>query len=110
MPLHVSRIRAICFDVDGTLSDTDDVLLEKVARFLVPFHFLFPKMEVTSKAYIVLSQVDFFQIWVFGVLAFGLAAIFKINVRKALFLSYTLWFLKALFNSAISILFLSFVQ
>jgi HAD superfamily hydrolase (TIGR01509 family) len=50
MPLHVSRIRAICFDVDGTLSDTDDVLLEKVARYLVPFHFLFPKMEVTHAA------------------------------------------------------------
>jgi len=27
MPLQVSRIRAICFDVDGTLSDTDDVMV-----------------------------------------------------------------------------------
>ncbi|MEW6094825.1 MAG: HAD family hydrolase [Chloroflexota bacterium] len=50
MPLHVSRIRAICFDVDGTLSDTDDVLLEKITRFLAPFHFLFPKMEVAHAA------------------------------------------------------------
>jgi len=70
----------------------------------------FPKMEVTSKAYIVLSQVDFFQIWMFGVLAFGLAAVFKISVRKALFLSYAIWFLKALFNIAITIFGLSFVQ
>ena len=43
MPLHVSRIRAICFDVDGTLSDTDDVLQERMARLLKPFGFLFPK-------------------------------------------------------------------
>ncbi len=50
MPLHVSRIRAICFDVDGTLSDTDDVLLEKIARLVAPFHFLFPKKEVTHAA------------------------------------------------------------
>jgi len=27
MPLQVSRIHAICFDVDGTLSDTDDVMV-----------------------------------------------------------------------------------
>ncbi len=50
MPLHVSRIRAICFDVDGTLSDTDDVLLEKIARLIKPFSFLFPKMEVIHAA------------------------------------------------------------
>ena len=30
MPLHVSRIRAICFDVDGTLSDTDDVMVAQL--------------------------------------------------------------------------------
>ena len=71
---------------------------------------LFPKMEVTSKAYVVLGQVDLFQIWMFGVLAFGLAAVFKINVRKALFLSYTIWFLKALFNIAVTLLFMSFVR
>src|SRR5512137_655760 len=46
MPLHVSRIRAICFDVDGTLSDTDDIMQERIARLLKPFHFLFPKRDV----------------------------------------------------------------
>ena len=30
MPLQVSRIRAICFDVDGTLSDTDDVMVAQL--------------------------------------------------------------------------------
>ncbi len=41
MPLHVSRIRAICFDVDGTLSDTDDVFVQKLERILHPLRFLF---------------------------------------------------------------------
>jgi hypothetical protein len=70
----------------------------------------FPKMEITSTPYIVLSQFDFFQIWVFGVLAFGLSAIFKINIRKALFLSYTVWFLKALFNIGFTLFGLSFIR
>ncbi|MCK7518598.1 MAG: hypothetical protein MZV64_13200 [Ignavibacteriales bacterium] len=59
---------------------------------------LFPNLEVTSTPYIVLAQVDLFQLWMFGVLAFGLAAIFKISAKKALILSYGLWFLKALVN------------
>jgi HAD superfamily hydrolase (TIGR01549 family) len=39
--LQVSRIRAICFDVDGTLSDTDDVMVAQLSELLEPFHFLF---------------------------------------------------------------------
>ncbi|MFA5874846.1 MAG: hypothetical protein WC832_12885 [Anaerolineales bacterium] len=50
MPLHISRIRAICFDVDGTLSDTDDEMVEKFARLLKPFHFLSPKQETARLA------------------------------------------------------------
>lgn len=34
MPLDLPRIRALCFDVDGTLSDTDDMYVKKVARYL----------------------------------------------------------------------------
>jgi HAD superfamily hydrolase (TIGR01509 family) len=42
MPLEISRIRALCFDVDGTLSDTDDLYAQKVARFLPRFLFRDP--------------------------------------------------------------------
>ena len=45
MPLHVSRIRAVCFDIDGTLSDTDDLMVARFTRFLHPFHFLFPRQD-----------------------------------------------------------------
>jgi N-acetyl-D-muramate 6-phosphate phosphatase len=42
MPLDISRIRALCFDVDGTLSDTDDLYAQKVTRFLPRFLFRDP--------------------------------------------------------------------
>jgi HAD superfamily hydrolase (TIGR01549 family) len=34
MPLDISRIKALCFDVDGTLSDTDDYYAQKIAKYL----------------------------------------------------------------------------
>lgn len=42
MSLELSRIRALCFDVDGTLSDTDDLYAQKVQRFLPRFLFRDP--------------------------------------------------------------------
>ena len=43
MPLDLRRIQALCFDVDGTLSDTDDVYVKKVVRFLPPSLFRDPE-------------------------------------------------------------------
>lgn len=71
---------------------------------------LFPQMEVTSTAFAVLAQVDFFQLWMFGILAFGVSAIFKIELKKALFLSYSLWFLKALINILLFVIGTSFLR
>ncbi|MCX6060316.1 MAG: HAD family hydrolase [Chloroflexi bacterium] len=42
MPLDLSRIKALCFDVDGTLSDTDNLYASKVSRFLPRFLFKDP--------------------------------------------------------------------
>lgn len=42
MPIDPARIRAICFDVDGTLSDTDDQWVSRFARMLSPLAFAFP--------------------------------------------------------------------
>ncbi|MBA4379180.1 MAG: hypothetical protein C0393_00555 [Anaerolinea sp.] len=50
MSLDLTRIRALCFDVDGTLSDTDDLFVEKLARIFQPLHFLFPKKNVKQVA------------------------------------------------------------
>ncbi len=42
MPVDVHRVRAICFDVDGTLSDTDDQFVLHLSRWLNLISFLIP--------------------------------------------------------------------
>ena len=36
MPLDLQRVRGLCFDVDGTISDTDDAWVEKVTHLFRP--------------------------------------------------------------------------
>lgn len=45
MSLDLNRVRAICFDVDGTLSDTDDQWVAAVEQRLKPLRGLFPRGE-----------------------------------------------------------------
>jgi len=45
MPLDLTRIKALCFDVDGTLSDTDNQFVHKLVRLLNPVRFLFPQRD-----------------------------------------------------------------
>ncbi len=42
MTLDLPRIKALCFDVDGTLSDTDDYYAQKITRFFPRFLFRDP--------------------------------------------------------------------
>jgi HAD superfamily hydrolase (TIGR01549 family) len=42
MPLDLPRIKALCFDVDGTLSDTDDYYVQRFVRFFPRFLFRDP--------------------------------------------------------------------
>jgi hypothetical protein len=71
---------------------------------------LFPRLEVTSTLYIVLTQIDLFQLWMFGLVALGLVAVFKIKIGKALVVSYLVWLLKALFNIGIGLIGMSFLR
>jgi len=50
MSLDISRIKALCFDVDGTLSDTDDLYVHKVSRFFP--RFLFRDPDHTARRFI----------------------------------------------------------
>lgn len=50
MSVDPSRIQALCFDVDGTLSDTDDLFVEKIAAYLRPLRFLLPNRDATRTA------------------------------------------------------------
>ena len=47
MPLNIPLIKALCFDVDGTLSDTDDLYARKVSPYLPPV--LFPDPDHTAR-------------------------------------------------------------
>lgn len=70
----------------------------------------FPKMEIMSTAYSVLSQVDFFQLWMFGLFGIGLAAAFRINLKKALVISFAFWLLKSLLIIALTLAGLKMLQ
>jgi phosphoglycolate phosphatase-like HAD superfamily hydrolase len=50
MSLQLSRVRALCFDIDGTLSDTDDQFVRRLAGWLRPFRGLFPQGNVLPAA------------------------------------------------------------
>ncbi len=63
-----------------------------------------PRLEVTSTPFIVLSQIDFFQLWMFGILALGLAHIFKIDRRRAFIISYAFWFLKSALHIGVTLM------
>ncbi len=51
MPLDLSRIRALCFDVDGTLCDTDDQWTLRFERALRPLRGVFPRRDVRPLAH-----------------------------------------------------------
>lgn len=51
MALDVARVRALCFDVDGTLRDTDDQYTSQLARVLRPVRLLFPGRDPTRFAH-----------------------------------------------------------
>lgn len=50
MSLDTTRIKALCFDVDGTLSDTDDLYMQKISRFLP--RFLFKDPDHTARRFV----------------------------------------------------------
>ncbi len=50
MPLDVTRIHALCFDLDGTISDTDDLYVQRATRWLAPLARLFPGFSAQRAA------------------------------------------------------------
>ena len=48
MPFDASRVRAILFDLDGTLADTDDEYIRRAARLMGPLRLLFPRQDPTT--------------------------------------------------------------
>jgi N-acetyl-D-muramate 6-phosphate phosphatase len=46
MSLDIPRIQGICFDVDGTLSDTDDLWVNRLEKNLSPARLIFPQRDL----------------------------------------------------------------
>ncbi|MDD8020713.1 MAG: YIP1 family protein [Acidobacteriota bacterium] len=63
----------------------------------------FSGLDPTSSGYIILTNIDFFQLWLFGILAYSLSSIFKTDIKKSLIISYLFWGLKTLTNIALGI-------
>jgi len=70
----------------------------------------FPKPDVMSTTCALLGQVDLFQIWTFCLFGIGLAAAFKISLKKGLIISFTFWLLKSALAVALVILRMRVVQ
>ncbi|MGB7296726.1 MAG: YIP1 family protein [Candidatus Aminicenantales bacterium] len=70
----------------------------------------FPRLDIMSTAYGILSQIDFFQLWMFGLLGIGLAASFKISLKKALVISFAFWLLKTLLMATLTLARLRILQ
>ncbi|HKJ27963.1 MAG TPA: HAD family hydrolase [Anaerolineales bacterium] len=45
MPLNPQKIRALCFDVDGTLRDTDDTYVHRFTRTFTRMGWMFPRRD-----------------------------------------------------------------
>lgn len=50
MAIDWLRVKGLCFDVDGTISDTDDAWVERLTRFLSPLRFLTRDGEIRPAA------------------------------------------------------------
>lgn len=58
MSLDLQRIQAICFDVDGTLSDTDDRWVQHFQGFLKPLAWFFPHRDTHGFARRVIMELE----------------------------------------------------
>jgi N-acetyl-D-muramate 6-phosphate phosphatase len=50
MTIDLGRVKAVCFDVDGTLSDTDDQFVQKLIKLLTPMRYIFHDHDVHNVA------------------------------------------------------------
>ncbi len=74
MTLDYSRIRALCFDIDGTLSDTDNLVVHRFARLLRPVKFALPRKDTHAFArrLVMITETP-------GSIYFGLADRLRLN-------------------------------
>lgn len=57
-PFEPERVRGLLFDIDGTLSDTDDEIVERMARILAPLSTRWPwlKPSITARRLLMAAE------------------------------------------------------
>jgi len=79
------------------------ILMKKTIRVSTSLAVLLPAdVPLRSFGYILLSQFDFFRLWAFGILAFGLSAVFKVDRKKALWIAFLSWLIITLLAAGLS--------
>jgi HAD superfamily hydrolase (TIGR01549 family) len=68
LALDLDRIAAICFDVDGTLSDTDDLWVHRMQGFLNPLRSLLPGRQTLTTARWLVMGLETPGNWAYGIL------------------------------------------
>ena len=58
MNLDIQRIRAICFDIDGTLSDTDDLYMLRLSGMLTPLKFFLKGKDTKASARRLITTIE----------------------------------------------------
>ncbi len=67
MPLQISRLKALLFDVDGTLRDTDDRYVARLARLFRPFRRVLPYRDEHKFARSFVMRVETPGNFLFGI-------------------------------------------
>jgi len=111
LPIFAAVLHANFIDkILGTLVRLILILTRKsVIQTSTSLALLAPGADFTSVPYIILSQFDFFQLWMFGVLGLGLARILKVSTGKGMAVSYGFWALKSVVFIALGFLSRSFM-
>jgi hypothetical protein len=79
------------------------ILMKKTIRVSTSLAVLLPAdVPLRSFGHILLSQFDFFRLWAFGILAFGLSAVFKVDRKKALWIAFLSWLIITLLAAGLS--------
>jgi phosphoglycolate phosphatase-like HAD superfamily hydrolase len=58
MALDLARIQAVCFDIDGTLRDTDDQYMQRLARVLAPLRLFYPPRSPQDLAHWLVHRLE----------------------------------------------------
>jgi phosphoglycolate phosphatase-like HAD superfamily hydrolase len=67
MPIDIAKVQAICFDIDGTLSETDDLFVDRLARVLLPIKLVMIKFDTKKAARRIIMGMESPGNWIYSI-------------------------------------------